>query len=107
MTTQGRLMILILAGGYLIYQGGTLIKNVCTERTDNYLVFMLFGIVFLILGVLFVGVNMKKLVKHEYMDPFEELESDDEDEETGESKEENEPERIEKNEEEKEEGTCE
>lgn len=99
MSTKGRVVLMIIAGGYLVYQGVSLLKGAFVERPDNYLVFMAFGAGFLVFGGILLLLNLKRMIRHEYVDPFRELdeveETVDEAEETvGEAEEDSEMQKI-------------
>lgn len=68
MVTKSQLMIRILAGGYLSYLGGKLLMDAVKERPDNYIIFALAGLVFLIIGIFLLGKSAIKLQKKEYED---------------------------------------
>ena len=48
--TKGRLTIRIIAGGYLAYVGFGLARDVIAEKPENYLVYLLFGALFMAVG---------------------------------------------------------
>lgn len=55
MNERGRITIRIVAGGYLVYLGIDLVRNVVTGKPDNALLFGAVGVLFLIVGaVVFV-----------------------------------------------------
>lgn len=50
MNERGRITIRIIAGGYLVYLGIDLIRNVITGKPDNALIFGAVGVLFLMVG---------------------------------------------------------
>lgn len=69
MNERGRITIRIIAGGYLIYLGIDLIRNVITGKPDSALLFGAVGALFLIVGaVVFVKSlrDYRKCQKAEY-----------------------------------------
>ena len=50
MSDKGRLVIRILAGGYLVYLGIRLTRDVLSDRPDNYVFLALAGVAFVVLG---------------------------------------------------------
>ncbi|MEG0793303.1 MAG: hypothetical protein RR399_05730 [Lachnospiraceae bacterium] len=59
MNEKTRNMIQVLAGGYLIYLGGSLCKNVLESRPNNYILYILAGVFFVIVGGVLIIMNLK------------------------------------------------
>ena len=68
MVTKSQLMIRVLAGGYLSYLGGKLLMDAVKERPDNYIIFALAGLAFLVIGIFLLGKSAIKLQRKEYED---------------------------------------
>lgn len=76
--TKGSLTIRILAGAYLVYLGYSLVRDSVLNKPENFIVFLLIGLAFLILGATWCILGVKKYIKKEYTD-YEEsnIEEDD------------------------------
>ena len=70
MQTKGRIMLMVIAGGYLAYLGGGLVTDAMKEKPENYILYTVVGVLFLIIGAACCLFNLKKYIKHEYRDPF-------------------------------------
>lgn len=77
---NGKNVIFALAGAYLIYTGGSLLLTSVRERPDQYMLFMLAGIGFVIFGLVVLGGYLKAIFKHEKIEECteEEMEASDE-----------------------------
>lgn len=74
--TKSRLYIYIIAGGYVAYTGLGLAKSALEERPDNYMMYLVIGIIFIAVGGFF-GVNsVLKLSGGKYIDRKEETKDD-------------------------------
>ena len=66
--TKGRLFLYIVAGGYVAYTGFGLSQNALTQRPDSYMIYLIFGVLFIAIdGVLAVS-SARKLLKGDYVD---------------------------------------
>lgn len=70
--TKGWLFLRIVAGGYLAYTGGGLVKDALMERPDSYVLYASIGFVFVVLGLWWAVRGVVMAVKHEYIEPGEE-----------------------------------
>ena len=77
MQTKGRIMLMVIAGGYLAYLGGGLVTDAMKEKPENYILYTV-GVLFLIIGAACCLFNLKKYIKHEYRDPFKDAIEEDE-----------------------------
>ena len=68
MVPRSSLLIRILAGGYITYLGGKLLISSVKEQPDNYILYVAAGIVFIIIGLIWLVKSGTKLVKKEYED---------------------------------------
>ena len=68
MVPRSSLLIRILAGGYITYLGGKLLISSIKEQPDNYILYVAAGIVFIIIGLIWLVKSGSKLVKKEYED---------------------------------------
>ena len=50
MQTKGRIMLMVIAGGYLAYLGGGLVTDAMKEKPENYILYTVVGVLFLIIG---------------------------------------------------------
>ena len=78
MQTKGRIMLMVIAGGYLAYLGGGLVTDAMKEKPENYILYTVVGVLFLIIGAACCLFNLKKYIKHEYRDPFKDAIEEDE-----------------------------
>lgn len=78
MPTKSRMMIRILAGGYLIYLGFDLMKGVLEGSSSNIMLFMLIGIAFIGIGLFLMINSGLVLYKKDYEDEQEEEPEEDE-----------------------------
>ncbi len=60
MPEQKRNLLRIAAGAYLVYLGISMIKSALTEKPQHWAVFVLFAVVFLVLGAGLVVMELKK-----------------------------------------------
>ncbi len=81
MPTKSRMIIRILAGGYLMYLGFDLFKGVLEGNPDNVMLFMLIGIAFMGIGLFLLANAVLVLYRKDYEDEYEEESEDDPDEE--------------------------
>ena len=68
MVPRSSLLIRILAGGYITYLGGKLLISSIKEQPENYILYVAAGIVFIIIGLIWLVKSGTKLVKKEYED---------------------------------------
>ncbi|MFI3209390.1 MAG: hypothetical protein R3Y40_09695 [Eubacteriales bacterium] len=69
--------MMLIAGGYLVYLGYTLVADVIAEEMDNEILFLACGIVFILAGVYVVISRGKDILTVQY--DMEETEESDED----------------------------
>ncbi len=69
--TKGRLTIRIVAGGYLAYVGFRLTRDVLTDKPENYLAYLLFGALFMVVGGVWCALALKRYIKHDYEEIWE------------------------------------
>lgn len=65
-----RLYLYVIVGGYLAYTGFDLVQGAFAERPENYLLFIVIGIVFLVFGGILVIRSMGRIMRREYEDPL-------------------------------------
>lgn len=65
-----RLYLYVIVGGYLAYTGFDLVQGAFAERPENYLLFIVIGIVFLMFGGILVIRSMGRIMRREYEDPL-------------------------------------
>ena len=68
MNNRGQMLFRIIAGIYLAYQGVNLLTKVIRNNPDNYMLYAVFAIVFIVVGVVFLIWAVKLLVKSEKED---------------------------------------
>ena len=68
MNSRGQMLFRIIAGIYLAYQGVNLLTKVIRNKPDNYMLYAVFAIVFIVVGVVFLIWAVKLLVKSEKED---------------------------------------
>lgn len=68
MNNRGQMLFRIIAGIYLAYQGVNLLTKVIQNKPDNYMLYAVFAIVFIVVGVVFLIWAVKLLVKSEKED---------------------------------------
>ena len=68
MVPRSSLIIRVLAGGYITYLGGKLLLSSIKEQPDNYILYVAAGIVFIIIGLIWLVKSGLKLFKKEYED---------------------------------------
>ena len=68
MNNRGQMLFRIIAGIYLAYQGVNLLTKVIRNKPDNYMLYAVFAIVFIVVGVVFLIWSVKLLVKSEKED---------------------------------------
>lgn len=68
MNNRGQMLFRIIAGIYLAYQGVNLLTKVIRNKPDNYMLYAVFAIVFIVVGVVFLIWAVKLLVKSEKED---------------------------------------
>ncbi len=69
--TKGRLTIRIIAGGYLAYVGFGLARDVIAEKPENYLVYLLFGVLFMAVGGAWCFLALRRYIKRDYEELWE------------------------------------
>lgn len=70
--TKSRLYIYTIAGGYVAYTGLGLIKNTLEERPDNYMIYLVIGIIFIAVGGFFAVNSVLRLSGGKYIEREEE-----------------------------------
>lgn len=65
MGNKGKNIIFALAGVYLAYLGGSLIMQSYREKPDQYVLFIVAGIGFLVFGLVILAGYLKVFFKHE------------------------------------------
>ena len=68
MNNRGQMLFRIIAGIYLAYQGVNLLTKVIRNKPDNYMLYAVFAIVFIVVGVVFLIWAVKLFVKSEKED---------------------------------------
>ena len=68
MVPRSSLVIRVLAGGYITYLGGKLLLSSIKEQPDNYMIYVVAGIAFIIIGLIWLVKSGAKLLKKEYED---------------------------------------
>lgn len=68
MNNRGQMLFRIIAGIYLAYQGVNLLTKVIQNKPDNYMLYAVFAIVFIVVGVVFLIWAVKLFVKSEKED---------------------------------------
>ena len=68
MVPRSSLVIRVLAGGYITYLGGKLLLSSIKEQPDNYMIYVVAGIAFIIIGLIWFVKSGAKLLKKEYED---------------------------------------
>ena len=61
-----QLIVRVIAGGFLAYQGISLAKSVLADHPENEVMYLIFAAIFLICGIFFLALAVKRLVKGEY-----------------------------------------
>lgn len=56
----------LIAGGYLVYLGVTLVKDVITNDPENGTFFMAMGVIFIVAGTGIVILKLKEHIKAQY-----------------------------------------
>lgn len=84
--TKGQITIRIIAGGYLAYLGFGLVKDMIVQKPDNYIIYLLFGIVFMVVGGIWCFLAFKRYIRHDFQETGERSESDCGKEEGGEGR---------------------
>lgn len=80
--SKSRVFFRVIVGGYLAYLGAGLVKDAVTEQPDNYILYAAMGIVFLVIGVVWCGLAIQKIIRHEYVDDnYGQFDDEDDDEE--------------------------
>lgn len=65
---KGQLMMRIVAGGYLAYIGFDVARDVIAKQPDNYVIYLIISIIFMVVGGIWCVQALKKYVKHDYVD---------------------------------------
>jgi hypothetical protein len=68
MVPRSSLIIRSLAGAYITYLGGKLLVDSLKNHPDNYVFYAGAGVVFVIIGIFWLGKYGSKLIKKEYQD---------------------------------------
>ncbi len=66
--TKSRLYIYIIAGGYVAYTGIGLAKSALAQRPDNYLLYLIIGILFVATGGFFAVKSGIRIFRGDYAD---------------------------------------
>lgn len=74
--TKSRLYIYVIAGGYLAYTGFGLAKDALQQRPENYMLYLVIGILFAVIGGFFAVKSILRITKGDYADPMGELEDE-------------------------------
>lgn len=61
MNDRTRSIFKVIAGGYLAYLGVTLCRDVLKARPDNYVLFLIAGVVFIGVGGYLAFINLKEM----------------------------------------------
>ena len=77
-----QLIVRVIAGGFLAYQGISLGKRVLADHPENEMMYLAFAAFFLICGVIFLAGAVKKLAKGEYEEAHMDIISYNKDEDT-------------------------
>lgn len=77
---KSRNTMMLIAGGYLVYLGYTLISDVVTTEMDNEILFVVFGVLFILAGGYVVFQRGRDLIQLNY-EALAEPEESEEDEE--------------------------
>lgn len=64
--SKGRVYFRIVLGVYLAYLGFDLVRDTLADRPENYILFVVAGVLFMVFGVAWAGRAIKKAVNHEY-----------------------------------------
>ena len=70
--SKGQLMMRIVAGGYLAYVGFGIARDVIAERPDNFVIYLIVSIIFMVLGGIWCVQALRKYIKHDYVDIWRE-----------------------------------
>ena len=68
MVPRSSLIIRSLAGAYITYLGGKLLVDSLKDHPNNYVFYAGAGVVFVIIGIFWLGKYGSKLIKKEYQD---------------------------------------
>ncbi|MDL2295326.1 hypothetical protein LJC18_00715 [Lachnospiraceae bacterium OttesenSCG-928-E19] len=63
MNDKTRSSLMALAGGYLVYMGVKLVRDILQEKPDNAIFFMAFGILFAVIGAAAAFYYIKRVLK--------------------------------------------
>ena len=74
MVPRSSLIIRSLAGAYITYLGGKLLVDSLKDHPDNYVFYAGAGVVFVIIGIFWLGKYGSKLIKKELKDKEEQSE---------------------------------
>lgn len=66
--SRSRVFFRVIVGGYLAYTGFSLVGNAMKERPDNYILYTVIGVLFLVAGVAWCASALLRIVRHEYDD---------------------------------------
>lgn len=66
--TKGQITIRIIAGGYLAYLGFGLVRDMLMKRPDHYIIYLLFGILFIVVGGIWCFLALKRYLRHDFAD---------------------------------------
>ncbi|MDD3140154.1 MAG: hypothetical protein PHX08_14420 [Lachnospiraceae bacterium] len=79
MNNRTRSVFKVIAGGYLVYLGGTLFLDVLKSKPNNYVLFLIAGVFFIAMGGYLAVINLKGMMTPEESDE-ELIDQGDEDE---------------------------
>ena len=88
MNNSNRKVVMALVGAYLIYTGGSLIKDVLESQPENPTVFIIAGAVFVLVGLYTAIINVKGFLEEMKKEVVITDEASEEDEDTSEDDEE-------------------
>ena len=86
--SRSRVFFRVIVGGYLAYTGFSLAGRALSERPDNYIIYAIVGILFLIAGVAWCASALIRIAKHDYVDNYADDEPEIEDDTDTEKKDE-------------------
>lgn len=66
--TKGQITIRIIAGGYLAYLGLGLVRDMIMKKPDNHIIYLLFGILFIIVGAVWCFLALRRYIRHDFAD---------------------------------------
>ena len=66
--SRSRVVFRVIVGGYLAYTGFSLVGNAMSDRPENYVLYTVIGILFLIIGVAWCASALIRFARHDYDD---------------------------------------